>query len=463
MFLIFDTETTGLPRNYNAPVSDLDNWPRMVQVAWQLHDAQGNLLEHDSIIVKPEGYTIPFATIQIHGITNERANEEGQDLKATLQKFINAVNQTTYLAGHNIEFDINIVGAELLRCGLENTLPAKAFIDTKNDQTTEYCAIPGGRGGKFKWPTLTELHQKLFNKGFDEAHNAAFDVAATSKVFFEIIKRGITKVREITADLLPALNYIAPDFTKLLKHEHYWKERKAREEKEKEEARLAEEARKLAAVSSQPPVNAANLKFSHLHNHTQFSVLQSTSDVSALVNKAIEFGSPGVALTDHGNMYGAFLFWKEIDGQNKKIKEHNAAIDKGEIAGEKKTELKCIIGCEVNVCADHKDKTKKDNGCTQVLLAKNRKGYENLCRISSMGLIDGAYYVPRIDKDILVKYKEGLIATTGSLNSEVPHTIINMGEQQGEAAFLWYKEQFGDDFYVEINRQYQTRDEEYVN
>ena len=112
----------------------------------------------------------------------------------------------------------------------------------------------------------------------------------------------------------------------------------------------------------------------HLHNHTQFSVLQSTSDVATIVAKAIEFGSPGLALTDHGNMYGAFLFWKEIDSQNKKIKEHNEAIDKGELQGEKKTELKCIIGCEVNICANHKDKSKKDNGFTQVLIAKNKKG-----------------------------------------------------------------------------------------
>ena len=457
MFLIFDTETTGLPRNYNAPLTDFDNWPRMVQIAWQLHDAKGNLLQNDSIIVKPEGYTIPFATIQIHGITNERANEEGQELKNTLQKFIDIVGQTNYLCGHNIEFDINIIGAELLRCGLPNVLVGKAFIDTKNDQTTEYCAIPGGRGGKFKWPTLTELYQKLFNKGFDEAHNAAFDVAATTKVFFEIIKRGITKVSEVSADMLPTINYIAPDFTELSKHEQYWKERKAKEAKEREEAS------KLASVEASNVLANVDVKFSHLHNHTQFSVLQSTSDVSSIVAKALEFKSPGVALTDHGNMYGAFLFWKEIDSQNKKIKEHNDAIDKGEITGEKKNELKCILGCEVNICADHKDKTKKDNGFTQVLIAKNRKGYENLCRISSIGLIDGAYYVPRIDKDILVKYKEGLIATTGSLNSEVPYSIINLGEQQGENAFLWYLEQFGEDFYVELNRQYKTQDEEYAN
>jgi DNA polymerase III subunit alpha len=463
MFLIFDTETTGLPRNYNAPPSDLDNWPRMVQIAWQLHDAHGNLLENDSIIVKPEGYTIPFATIQIHGITNERANEEGVDLKYTLQKFIAAVQQSTYLCGHNIEFDINIVGAELLRNGFENVLSKKALIDTKNDQTTNYCALPGGRGGKFKWPTLTELYQKLFNTGFDEAHNAAFDVAATAKVFFEIIKRGITKVKEITTDRLDALNYIAPDFTALIKHEQYWRTRKAAEALEKDQARLKEETNLTASHGGRQSVDVPTIKFSHLHNHTQFSVLQSTSDVAALVNKAIEFGSPGVALTDHGNMYGAFLFWKEIDSQNKKIIEHNVSIEKGETIGEKKSTLKCIIGCEVNICVDHKDKTKKDNGNTLVLIAKNRKGYENLCRISSIGLIDGAYYVPRISRAILVEYKEGLIVTTGSMNSEVPYTIINSGEQQGEEVFLWYKKQFGEDFYVELNRQYQSGDETYVN
>ena len=221
-----------------------------------------------------------------------------------------------------------------------------------------------------KWPTLTELYQKLFNKGFDEAHNAAFDVEATTRVFFEIIKRGITKVKELASDALPLINYRAPDFTELIKHENYWRDRKAREEKDREEAKRKEDAEKLSATASFESVDVSQIRFSHLHNHTQFSVLQSTSDVVSLVARAIEFGSPGVALTDHGNMYGAFLFWKEIDSQNKKIKEHNAAIDKGEVIGEKKTELKCIIGCEVNVCADHKDKTKKDNGNTLVLIAR---------------------------------------------------------------------------------------------
>ena len=459
MFLIFDTETTGLPRDYKAPLTDFDNWPRMVQVAWQLHDVSGNLISSNSIIVKPDGYTIPFNAVQIHGITNERAIEEGQDLKAVLQEFVEAVKQSTYLCGHNIEFDNHIIGAELLRCGLDNILAQLPFIDTKNDETTAYCAIPGGRGGKYKWPTLTELYTKLFNESFAEAHNAAFDVTATGRAFFEIIKRGITKVKEIPSTHLQAINYVAPDLTKLYKHEQDWKEKKS-------------EGSKLKVETKSPSLNSTenssltthhtSLNFSHLHNHTQFSVLQSTSDVKDLVKKAITYNMPAVALTDHGNMYGAFLFWQAIDKHNKSVKDANAAITKGEKEGDIQQELKCIIGCELFICKDHTDKSKQDNGYTQVFIAKNRLGYQNLSKLSSVGLIDGFYYVPRIDKNLLLQYKDGLIATTGSLQSEIPSLILNVGEEQAEETFLWYKELFGDDFYVELNR-HDLQEEDHVN
>ncbi len=452
MFLIFDTETTGLPRNYNAPLTDFDNWPRMVQVAWQLHDLHGNLINSNSIIIKPEGYTIPFNAVQIHGITNERAIEEGQDLKTVLQEFVTIVNQCNYLCGHNIEFDNNIIGSELLRCGLENVLAAKPFIDTKNDQTTEFCAIPGGRGGKFKWPTLTELYTKLFNSTFEEAHNAAFDVLATGKVFFEIIKRGITKVKELPTAELTTVNYQAPDLSALYKHEQDWKERKNKV------AEVKPEKTEISSLKTQ----ISNLNFSHLHNHTQFSVLQSTSDVDDMVKKAISYNMQALAITDHGNMYGAFEFWQAIDKQNKGIKASNELIDKGEKVGEKKNELKCIIGCELFICKSHTDKSKQDNGYTQVFLAKNKAGYQNLSKLSSVGLIDGFYYVPRIDKDLLLKYKDGLIATTGSLTAEIPSLILNVGEEQAEEVFVWYKEQFGEDFYVELNR-HNLNEENHVN
>ncbi len=452
MFLIFDTETTGLPRDYKAPLTDSDNWPRMVQVAWQLHDFNGNLIKSNSIIIKPEGYTIPFNAVQIHGITNERAIEEGQDLKTVLNEFVEVVNQTQYLCGHNIEFDINIIGAELLRCGLPEILTEKLFIDTKNDETTAYCAIPGGRGGKFKWPTLTELYAKLFNESFAEAHNAAFDVTATAKAFFEIIKRGITKVKEIAPTDLQIINYVAPDLTALYQHEQNWKDRK----NQKVEVKTQKGEAKTSTVEVE------KLNFTHLHNHTQFSVLQSTSDVKDLVKKAITYNMPAVALTDHGNMYGAFLFWQAIDKHNKSVKDANAEISKGEKEGDLQNELKCIIGCELFICKDHKDKSKQDNGYTQVFIAKNRVGYQNLSKLSSVGLIDGFYYVPRIDKDLLLQYKDGLIATTGSLQAEIPSLILNVGEEQAEEVFLWYKELFGDDFYVELNR-HDLQEEDHVN
>ncbi len=456
MFLIFDTETTGLPRNYKAPLTDFDNWPRMVQIAWQLHDEKGNLITSNSIIIKPIGYTIPFNAVQIHGITNERAIEEGQDLKTVLQEFVTIINQTTYLCGHNIEFDNNIIGAELLRCGLDNVLAHKPFIDTKNDETTAYCALPGGRGGKFKWPNLSELYKKLFNSSFEEAHNAAFDVLATGKVFFEIIKRGITKVKELSTSDLTTINYQAPNLTELYKHEQDWKERKS--QKSQDISRKSE----ILDTNSSTLSHQSSINFSHLHNHTQFSVLQSTSDVEDLVKKAIEYNMPAVALTDHGNMYGAFAFWQAIEKQNKTIKSTNQAIDNGEKIGDKKNELKCIIGCELYICKDHKDKTKQDNGFTQVLIAKNKIGYQNLSKLSSVGLIDGAYYVPRIDKNLLLQYKDGLIATTGSLNGEIPSLILNVGEEQAEEAFVWYKNLFGDDFYVELNR-HDLQEEDHVN
>jgi DNA polymerase III subunit alpha len=439
MFLIFDTETTGLPRNYNAPLSDFDNWPRVVQIAWQLHDDKGNLLTHDSIIVRPDGFTIPFNSEAVHGISTQRALEEGKDLKTVLEEFVTVVKQCQYLCGHNIEFDINIIGSEFLRMGMADAFAGLSVLDTKCDQTTEFCAIPGGKGGKFKWPTLTELYTKLFSEAFAEAHNAAFDVAATAKAFFELLKRQIIRLKEITEPA--SVNYHAPDLSQLLANELLLKAQKQK---------AAEEKFKIDETALNTQLSTLN--FSHLHNHSQFSVLQSTSEVGSLVKKAAEFGSPALAITDHGNMYGAFEFWQAVDKHNKGIKSHNEAIDKGEKTGEKKTELKCIIGCELFVTKNHTDKSKQDNGYASPFWAKNKKGYENLCKLSSIGFIDGFYYVPRIDKEVLLRYKNHLIVSTGGLSGEIPSLILNVGEQQAEEAFVWWKEQFGDDFYVELNR-----------
>jgi DNA polymerase-3 subunit alpha len=130
MYLIFDTETTGLPQNFNAPISDSDNWPRMVQIAWQLHDDEGKLIENQDYIIKPEGYDIPFNATRIHGISTKMAIEEGKDLTWVLEEFKKALGKTKVGVGHNIDFDYKIVGAEFFRKQIENTLQETPKADT---------------------------------------------------------------------------------------------------------------------------------------------------------------------------------------------------------------------------------------------------------------------------------------------------------------------------------------------
>src|SRR5690606_19482966 len=190
MYIIFDTETTGLPRDYNAPISDLDNWPRLVQLAWQLHNERGKLLSQQSFIIKPENFTIPYNAEKVHGISTERALKEGHGLENVLFAFQEDMAKAQYLVGHNLSFDINVCGAEFIRTKIPTALLEKKALDTK-DHSTDYCALPGGKGGKFKWPTLTELHHKLFGIGFEDAHDAAYDVAATAKCFFGLIKQRV--------------------------------------------------------------------------------------------------------------------------------------------------------------------------------------------------------------------------------------------------------------------------------
>jgi DNA polymerase III epsilon subunit-like protein len=191
VYLFFDTETTGLPRSWNAPVTALDNWPRLVQLAYMAFDREGVSISSVDCLVKPQGFTIPAESARIHGITTERALKEGRELGVVLKEFKALLDQAQYLVAHNMSFDEKIVGAEFLRNGLPEIPVSKQKICTMHG-STEYCAIPGPRG--YKWPKLIELHSKLFQEDFGGAHNAAADMAATAKCFWELKKRGIIKI-----------------------------------------------------------------------------------------------------------------------------------------------------------------------------------------------------------------------------------------------------------------------------
>ena len=197
MYIVFDTETTGLPKNWNLPYTDTDNWPRCIQIAWQLHDKNGKLIESKDYIVYPDGFDIPFQSEQIHGISTLLAKKEGIPLKNMLTEFNEALEQSEFIVGQNVGFDINVMGSEFVRLNMETRMHDMPILDTCTETTAELCQLPGGRGGRFKLPTLTELHQHLFNTPFEEAHNATADVEATARSFFELVRRRIFTAQEL--------------------------------------------------------------------------------------------------------------------------------------------------------------------------------------------------------------------------------------------------------------------------
>ena len=461
MYLIFDTETTGLPKRWDAPITDTDNWPRCIQIAWQLHDAMGNCIEHQDYLVKPDGFNIPYDAEKIHGISTELAEEQGVSLNEVLEKFNEVLGKTKFVVGQNVKFDLNIMGAEFVRAGIANPLQELPVLDTCTEHTAELCQIPGGRYGKFKLPTLTELHEYLFNKPFAEAHNATADVEATSRCFLELVRLGeYTKEQlDVQSDYFVNFNEANPVKIQLIGLKHI--NLKQESAKIKERFKKADTNQISSEEIKQNISDLENVDFVHLHNHSQFSVLQSTISVTDLVAAAAEHHMPAVALTDHANMMGAFHFVKAVSNHNRSITAKNeAAIEKEEIPTAVK--IKPIIGCEFFVCDDHTDKTRKDNGYQVVFLAKNKNGYHNLAKLSSHAFVDGFYYLPRIDKKLIQKYKEDLIVLTGNLYGEVPSKLLNIGENQAEEALIWWKEQFGEDLYIELMRHKQE-DENRVN
>ncbi len=177
------------------------------------------------------------------------------------------------------------------------------------------------------------------------------------------------------------------------------------------------------------------MKFSHLHNHTQYSLLDGASSIKKLFAKAEADGMPAMAITDHGNMFGVFDF----------------------VAAAEKFNVKPIVGCEFYVVEDHTrkqfTKEQKDQRFHQLLLAKNAIGYKNLTKLCSLGFMEGLYSkYPRVTKALIEKYKEGLIATTCCIGASVPKVILKNGEEEGEKEFQWWLERFGEDYYIEIQR-----------
>jgi DNA polymerase-3 subunit alpha len=459
MYIIFDTETTGLPKRWDAPITDTSNWPRAIQIAWQLHDDMGRLVERQDYLIKPEGFNIPYDAERIHGISTELALEQGIELSEVLEKFNIALSKAKFIVGQNVGFDVNIMGCEFHRMGADSPMLHKV-LDTCTETTASILQLPGGRGGRFKLPTLTELHQYLFNQPFAEAHNATADVEATTRCFLELIRREIFTKEEldVPADYFQRFSEENPAEIRLIGLKHI--NLKAASEAIRQQVDQASQTTQQP-IAPRTDISLADVDFVHLHNHTQFSVLQSTISVGSLVKHAVKHRMPAVAMTDHANLMGAFQFVRDILNHNKSV---DAKLKAAEETGEEVTDVKMkpIVGCEFFVCDDHKDRTRKDNGYQIVMLAKTKKGYHNLAKMSSIAYTEGFYYVPRIDRKVIEQYKEDIIVLSGNLGGEIPNKLLNIGENQAEEALIWWKEQFGPDCYLELMRHNQE-DENRVN
>lgn len=184
-YLVFDTETTGKPKDYKAPMTDVDNWPRVIQLAFNVYSREGELNASHCHLIKPDGWVIPTEKFWIDNGFNTAINEaKGIPIAEALALFIEASLDCHTMVAHNMAFDYNILGAEMIRAQISSHNKLRRICTMETG--TDLCRLPSPYGRGYKWPNLTELHTKLFGTGFDGAHDAAGDVAACAKCFFKM-------------------------------------------------------------------------------------------------------------------------------------------------------------------------------------------------------------------------------------------------------------------------------------
>lgn len=198
MILFFDIETTGLPRNYKAPYTDLENWPRITQLAISVRHENGQIYHEQSALIKPDGWTIPTREELIltgnkdpeffvrNNMSTERCQSEGDDIYFVLNEMISFIDQCHTIVAHNLDFDLPVLQAELIRAGLPHTINLEQVCTMKI--STDICQIPGPYG--WKWPKLEELVAWLGGK-MEGAHDAGNDVSACADCYFQLKERGL--------------------------------------------------------------------------------------------------------------------------------------------------------------------------------------------------------------------------------------------------------------------------------
>ena len=186
MYLVFDTTPLSMPKNWKALAEETYAWPRMIHLAWEHFDADSNIIKSQNILIKPDGYEIPYEGTAKHGVDHDEAVAKGLSVLEVLEKFSEAVKASEYVIAHNLTFNERIIGAEYIRQNLPNPL-----ISSDNyclmREATYYCKIPSKTGG-YKWPSLSELFKKCFGTGYEGANHADQDVRAAAMCFFKLLE-----------------------------------------------------------------------------------------------------------------------------------------------------------------------------------------------------------------------------------------------------------------------------------
>lgn len=407
MYIVFDTETTGRAKSFSAPVNDFNNWPRMVQLAWKEFDRNGVETNSQNFIIKPQGYVIPDEAIAIHRITNERAKEQGVPLRVALDKFAEALKNNKYLIAHNMTFDENVVGCEFLREGMHNHVPDIKHIDTMT-QTTEFVALPNPKRGGFKYPSMTELHQKLFGTTFEDAHDALADVGALARCFFKLQEIGVLGFKENEEEVS----------TESL-------------------AQFAEE--KIINNTSQGTIPLVPLGI-----HTFHSILEGAGSVDEYIKVAKQLGHNAMAIADNSTLSGTFEFFQKCNSNG----------------------IKPIFGIEIllndNIGKFEDRNLEGDNFKIKVFI-KDKIGYSNLNHLLYLANTEGYVKEGRITTEWLLKYKEGLIISTSGLESKLASMVLRGKENDAENYINMLRTEFGNNLIIEIQFNKFSRQKQYNN
>jgi DNA polymerase III epsilon subunit-like protein len=206
MYLFFDIETTGLPKDWSGSIENSDNWPYIVQIAWILESKDNRILAKNNFIIQPRNYFIPRESTRIHGISNEKAIQNGVNIKDVLTEFIKDLGKSKYVIAHNLEFDYKIFLVELSRCGIRYNSSTKGICTMK--KSTDFCKLPGKYG--YKWPKLEELHSILFGESTLNFHDAMVDIQATRKCFWSLKSQGVISL--IGENISQSVSHTTTDF-----------------------------------------------------------------------------------------------------------------------------------------------------------------------------------------------------------------------------------------------------------